>query len=76
MSTERPGHKDRPTHIQSHIRRSSQSGNAIIGVADYRNKSYQQIEFVFHISTLLPLLGIVAVWLPNIGKKKKATKLQ
>ena len=32
------------------------------------------IEFVFHISTLLPLLGIVAVWLPNIEKKKNAPK--
>lgn len=27
------------------------------------------IEFIFHVSTLLPLLGIVAAWLPDIEKK-------
>ncbi|MCI5681091.1 MAG: MFS transporter, partial [Bacteroidales bacterium] len=28
------------------------------------------IEFIFHISTLLPLLGIVAAFLPNPQKHK------
>lgn len=27
------------------------------------------VEFIFHVSTLLPLLGIIAAWLPDTGRK-------
>ncbi len=29
------------------------------------------IEFIFHVSTVLPLLGIIAAWLPNVKAPKK-----
>ncbi len=29
---------------------------------------HTSVEFIFHVSTLLPLLGIIAIWLPDTRK--------
>lgn len=43
-------------------------GSAFFGwIADLTS-----IEFIFHVSTWLPLLGIVAVWLPDVRPAKTA----
>ena len=42
-------------------------GSAFFGwLADFTS-----IEFIFKVSTWLPILGIIAIWLPDVRKKKK-----
>ena len=35
------------------------------------SESYSSIDFIFHVSACLPLLGIIAVFFPNTQKVRK-----